>query len=206
MTQRSHTFRFFPNSGRLAASALAWVALLALGCSSTPIPNRDPVGESFPEVAGEALDGKQWDIPGDLAGRPAILLIGYVQDAQFDIDRWLLGISQLGTPVPFLELPAIKGLAPRMFQGTIDEGMREGIPIEDWRGVVTLWSDDAAEVVELTGTERPRNARVALLDGEGRIVWFADRGFSAGQMMELDATARELLDPDAEPTTQPAAP
>ena len=39
-----------------------------------------------------------------------------------------------------------------MFKGTIDDGMRGGIPIEDWRGVVTLWGDDAERVVELGPT------------------------------------------------------
>lgn len=165
-----------------------WLA----GCAAT-IPNRDPVGEPFPEVAGESLEGTAWTIPADLAGRPAILLIGYVQDSQFDIDRWLLGIAQAEIPVPFLELPTIPGLAPRMFKGTIDQGMRQGIPIEDWQGVVTLWKEDARRVLELTGNQLPNNARVLLLDAEGRIVWFADRGYSAAGVLELDARARELL-------------
>ncbi len=183
---------------------LVCVALLTAACSAAPRPNRDPLGEPFPEVAGKALDGKPWQLPGDLAGGPAILLIGYVQDAQFDIDRWLLGITQVGTPVPFLELPTIEGLAPRMFKGYIDDGMRGGIPIEDWRGVVTLWADDAASVVALTGNERPNNARVALLDPQGRVAWFADRGYSAAQMVELDAKARELL-AAVSPATRPAS-
>lgn len=178
---------------RLLASAVTGLALLGIACSSAPIPNRNPVGQSFPEVGGEALDGTTWRLPADLSGQPSILLVGFVQDAQFDIDRWLLGIAQVGTPVPFLELPTIKGLAPRMFKGTIDEGMRSGIPIEDWRGVITLWADDAASVVELTGNERPNNARVLLLDAQGRVAWFADRGFSANLMLELDEEARDLL-------------
>ena len=188
-----------------ARLALALGAVLLAACSSTPIPNRDPAGEPFPAVGGEALDGKQWRLPADLAGKPAILLVGFIQDAQFDIDRWLLGITQVGTPVPFLELPTIKGLAPRMFKGTIDEGMRKGIPIEDWRGVVTLWADDAASIVELTGNERPRNARVILIDANGDIAWFTDRGFSPAQMVDLDAVARELLDA-AGPESDPVAP
>ena len=170
---------------------VALLALLGVACSS-PVANRDPVGETFPAVRGEALDGTEWRVPEDLAGRPAILLVGYVQRSQFDLDRWLLGIRQAGTPVPFLELPTIKGLAPRMFKGRIDDGMRSGIPAEDWRGVVTLWRDDARKVVELTGNERPANGRVMLIDAVGRIVWFADRGYSADQMIELDRLAREL--------------
>lgn len=182
-----------PTPRRLAGAIVALASLLAIGCSPTPVPNRDPVGEPFPEIRGEALDGHQWRLPGDLAGRPAILLVGFVQDSQFDIDRWLLGITQIGTPVPFLELPTLPGLAPRMYKGTIDEGMRRGIPREDWRGVVTVWTEDADRVVRLTGNERPNNARVILLDAKGRIDWFTDRGFSASQMVELDAEARALL-------------
>lgn len=185
---------------RIAAFALLTLVTLITGCSATTITNRDPVGEAFPEVVGKALDDKQWLIPQDLAGKPAILLIGTVQDSQFDIDRWLLGIAQTETPVPFLELPTIKGLAPRMFKGKIDNGMRNGIPAEDWRGVITLWGDDAGRVVELTGNERPGNARVILLDAEGRVAWFADRGFSANGMLALDARARELLAQVTTPT------
>ncbi len=168
------------------------LVVLALGCASR-ISNRDPVGERFPAVAGEALDGKEWKIPGDLAGKPAILMIGYVQDSQFDIDRWLLGFLQAETPVPFLELPTIKGLMASAAKGSIDEGMRKGIPEEDWHAVVTLWSGDAKRVVALTGNERPRNARVVLLDADGRVAWFADGGYSAREMVDLDKKARELL-------------
>ena len=182
---------------RLAVLGTGALALLTAACSST-IPNRDPVGQAFPAVAGEALDGESWQIPGDLAGKPAILLIGFVQDSQFDIDRWLLGLVQSGTPVPFLELPTIPGLAPRMFKGRIDEGMRGGIPVDDWRGVITLWGDDARRVVELTGNERPNSARVLLLDAEGQVAWFADHGYSASEMVELDARARELLPAEPE--------
>lgn len=204
MTEIKTTSHRLITPGRyyIAGFAILVLATFATGCSSSKIANRDPSGEPFPEVAGKALDGKAWRIPEDLAGKPAILLIGMVQDSQFDIDRWLLGIVQAETPVPFLELPTIKGLVPRMFKGKIDDGMRDGIPVEDWRGVITLWGDDAGRVIELTGNERPNSARVILLDAEGRIAWFADHGFSAGGMVDLDARARELLAsaPSAGPT------
>lgn len=192
----THVETFSSPIRRLAIVVVCGLGLLAAGCSSAPVPNRDPVGEPFPEVSGEALDGTKWRIPQELVGNPAILLIGFVQDSQFDIDRWLLGIVQAETPVPFLELPTIPGLAPRMFKGSIDEGMRRGIPAEDWRGVVTLWRDDAGSIVEWTGNELPKNARVVLLDAEGRVAWFTDRGYSASGMVALDAGARELLATD----------
>lgn len=164
--------------------------LLLLACSS-PIPNRDPVGQAFPRVQGKSLEGEAMTLPDDLAGAPAILLVGYVQDTQFDLDRWLLGLLDSGTPVRILEVPTIPGLVPGLFSDSIDSGMREGIPSEDWSLVVTVYGDGDA-IVELTGNTSPRNTRVLLVDGDGIVRWFHDRGYSARVMLELDEEARAL--------------
>jgi hypothetical protein len=152
--------------------------------------NRDPVGERLPEVVAETLTGEPLALPLD---EPAILLVGYVQDAQFDADRWLIGLLQATPPARILEVPTIKGLFPRMLAGTIDDGMRSGIPSEDWSSVATLYGPDAARIVELTGNERPRNIRVLLVDGDGRVRWFHDRGFSASKLLELGDATRDLV-------------
>ncbi len=163
--------------------------LLVTGCSS--LDNRDPTGELFPSVTGSSLDGSTVTLPSALAGEPAVLLVGYVQDAQFDLDRWILGLAQAGTPGRVIEVPTIDGMAS-LFSDSIDSGMRSGIPSEDWSSVVTLYGDDADVVVRFTGEERPRNGRILLLDGDGRVVWFHDRGYSAGRLLDLDAGVRAL--------------
>jgi hypothetical protein len=149
-------------------------------------------GARFPSVAANTLQGDAVRIPEDLAGQPALLLIGYVQDAQFDLDRWLLGLLQAETDVRCLELPTIPGWIPSLFASRIDSGMRAGIPQEDWHTVATLYGDDARRVAELTGKERGLNGRIVLLDAEGRIAWFHDRGYSAARLLELDATVRRM--------------
>lgn len=181
-----------PTSVRLL-TVLALPVLLALPACRSALPNREPLGEVFPSVTGEALSGETVSLPDDLAGAPAVLLVGYVQDAQFDADRWLFGLLQAGTPVALREVPTIPGLMASAAGGFIDEGMRSGIPHEDWRAVVTLYGGDARTLAEFTGNTRPRNMRVLLLDAEGRVVWFHDRGFSAGKLLELDRAARALL-------------
>lgn len=159
-----------------------------LGCSGT-IPRRSPVGEAFPAVRGESLAGEGYEIPRAFAGRPVLLLVGYVQDAQFDIDRWLLGVLQGGVDVPAYEIPTIRGLAPRVVSGWIDDGMRGGIPREEWGTVVTVYGD-AGDIARFTGTEGGSNARVLLLDAEGRVAFFHDRGYSAATLLRLrDALA-----------------
>ena len=160
----------------------------AAGCGST-LPRRDPTGERFPEVSGTSLAGDPVPLPG---GKAQVLLVGYLQDAQFDLDRWLLGLLQVGPPLPILEVPTIPSRIASVFAGTIDEGMREGIPAPEWRGVVTLYGEQADPVAELTGTENGSNGRVLVLDAEGRVVWFHDSGYSAATLLDLVRVAESL--------------
>jgi hypothetical protein len=174
----------------LAAGCAALAGLN--GCSSS-IANRDPVGEAFPSVTGESLEKVETRLPESLAGKPAVLLIGYTQKTQFDIDRWLMGLLQAGIGIGgedgidahLLEVPTIPGLLPTMASGWIDDGMRSGIPREDWAAVVTLYGGSATPVVEMTGNENGRLARVVVLDAGGTVVWFDDEGYSARKAMAV---------------------
>lgn len=168
------------------------VMLTIVGCTSPDLrPNRNPVGEKFPRVVGEALNGPEVILPDDLAGKPAVLLVGYVQNAQFDADRWLLGLLQSRISVAIREVPVIEGLMIRLLAGVIDGGMRKGIPSDDWASVITVYGG-ADQIVEVTGNSNPRNIRVLLLDSAGKICWFHDQGYSARVLLELKAKVDEL--------------
>lgn len=172
------------------------VGLGSMGGCTSPIPNRVPVGETFPTVEAEPLDAASRDdwetIPGDFAGSPLLLLVGYVQGTQFDIDRWLFGVLDADLDVTLREVPAARGMAARMASGFIDSGMRRGIPKVEWGAVTTTYGERAESIARFTGTERPRNARVLLLDGEGVVRWFHDEGFSAATLIELRGVIEAL--------------
>lgn len=177
-----------PILGTLAAGLI----LGSWGCGST-LPRRDPTGDAFPRVTATNLDGDPVTLP---SGEAQLLLVGYLQEAQFDLDRWLLGFLQAGAPLPIYEVPTIPSRIASVFEEGIDGGMRKGIPPEEWRGVVTLYGEDAEPVAELTGTENGRNGRVLLLDASGRVVWFHDEGYSAATLLDLLEAARALSAPE----------
>jgi len=108
-------------------------------------------------------------------------LIGYRQNAQFDIDRWLIGLDMTQTKVNVFEIPAIQGFFPGLFSNQIDEGMRRGIPDELWSIVITVYKDGDT-IQQFTGNEKPNNARVVLLDEAGKVIHFYDRGFSVSAL------------------------
>lgn len=158
-----------------------------MGCSST-YENRSPIGETFPSISGTTLNEQSMVMPDDFPQEKVLLLLGYVQDAQFDIDRWFIGLDMTKTKVIAYELPTIKGMFPRMFQTQIDNGMRRGIPKELWGGVVTIYKDGET-VQRMTGNQNPNNSRVLLLNERREIIYFYDRGFSVAALNEV----RDLL-------------
>lgn len=184
--------RSFQSGMSGGAAGLALSALLAgvpsLACA-TRYPARAPIGERFPAVEGASLAGEPVTLP---PAQPCVLLIGYVQKAQFDADRWLIGLLQADLKLRLYEVPTIPGLFANLASGWIDDGMRSGIPQEDWPSVVTVYGSKAQPIAEFTGNESTRNVRVLLLDSEGRVRWMHDRGFSAGKLLELAAEARGL--------------
>ena len=179
----------------LAITALVSVLTIVMssGCANTLV-NRDPTGETFPSVVGQSLEKQRIEIPEALAGEPAVLLIGYKQKTQFDIDRWMMGLIQAGVGEQIVEVPTIPGLLPSFASGWIDDGMRSGIPQEDWGSVVTLYGEAARPVAELTGTQRARLTRVIVLDSEGRVVWFDDKGYSPRKALAVAALVSKLVD------------
>lgn len=158
--------------------------LLFVGCSTT-YTNRNPVGEMFPTVSGESLEKIEIEMPQYFNGSKTILLLGFKQDSQFDIDRWLIGLDQTKTKAKVYELPTIQGLFPRMFSTFIDNGMRKGIPKELWGGVITIYRDGDI-IQEYTGNENPNNARVLIIDENGMVIYFYDRGFSVSALNNVN--------------------
>ena len=158
-------------------------SIVLTGCA-TKYPNRSPQGEVFPPVTGTALTKEVKNLPDDLPQENVLLLLGYVQNAQFDIDRWLIGLDMTKTNVAVYELPTIQGMFPRMFQTQIDNGMRKGIPKEIWGGVITIY-EDGETIQRMTGNQDPNNARVLLLNQAREIVWFYDRGFSVAALNDV---------------------
>ena len=160
-----------------------FILLLATGCS-THYANNSLVGKTFPTVTGQNLEQNKVNIPGDFTNDFTLLLVGYKQDSQFDIDRWLIGLDMTETKVDVYEIPTIQGLFPRMFSTVIDDGMRKGIPKELWKGVITVYKDGES-IQAFTGNENPNNARAILLNEDGVIIYFYDDGFSVDALNKL---------------------
>jgi hypothetical protein len=177
---------------RVGSIAACIGIFLISGCGPALIPDRNPTGDQFPQVTGEFLTGSKATLPDQFLGNSAMYLVGYMQETQFDLDRWTMGLLEADLPSTIVEIPTIPGLVPTAISGWIDDGMRSGIPKKDWPAVITLYGSDAHDVATLTGTENPRNTRVLLIDDAGVVRWFWDQGFSASSLIELKGVIKNL--------------
>jgi hypothetical protein len=174
-------FRNFPI---LFIASVALASMMS-GCGTT-YPNRNIVGEPFPAVRGRALSGEEIALPEHFKGKKVIIVVGYVQETQFDVDRWGIGFFTANLPLPpVYEVPTIPGLLPSLFKGAIDKGMRSGIPEESWKDVVTVYGSDGGKIAQWTGTQTPRNCRVILLDENGIVLWMHDKGYGLPPLTSL---------------------
>ena len=165
--------------------------LTMITACSSQFPNQTVVGQPFPEVTGQSLEREDVVIPQAFEGDITLLLLGYKQNSQFDIDRWLIGLDMTQTRVNVYELPTMQGMFPKMFSTMIDNGMRAGIPKPLWKGVITIYQGGES-VQKFTGNTNPNNARVALLDSSGSVRYFYDQGFSVDALNEVRKTLNEL--------------
>ena len=173
------------------SSLVLLVSIFLLSACTTTYQNTNPINMKFPSVTGETLEKDVVTMPQHFSGRPVVLLLGYVQNSQFDIDRWLIGLDMTKTVVDAYELPAIAGMFPQFFETQINNGMRKGIPKELWKGVITLYKDGEL-IQKFTGNENPNNARVVLLDSSSNVVYFYDRGFSVNALNQLRSSLAKL--------------
>ncbi|MDU0352524.1 hypothetical protein RS130_00150 [Paraglaciecola aquimarina] len=153
------------------------------GCSAS-YPNQNLLGQPFIAVSGQSLAQQQVNIPGDFNGEKTLLLIGYKQQTQFDIDRWLIALHMSELSITTYELPVLTGLSTKIMRPVINNGMRDGIPKELWHAVITVYSQ-GEKVQKFTGNVKPNNARVVLLNEKGEVIYFYDRGFSVAALAAL---------------------
>ena len=99
----------------MKAIGLSLISLLCVACGGTKVSTPSNVQNSlFPRVQGTNLDKQPITLPDHYRGKTTLVLVGYTQKAQFDIDRWILGALQADVKAQIVEVPTIAGMMPQM--------------------------------------------------------------------------------------------
>ena len=128
-------------------------------------------GELSP-LSGRSLDGRAYELPGDLAKPYNLLVVAFRREQQAVIDRWLPWLTELEQgrdDIAVYELPVLSSTysPARWF---IDGGMTRGIPDPAARARTITVYTDVEKVVENLGLAGTDTIAVHVVERGGRIL------------------------------------
>ncbi len=165
----------------LALKGLLRIADPVLGLAFNRVGNRALAGlrrtfapsspATLSPLSGRGLDGKEYDLPGDLGQQHNFLVVAFRREQQRIVDEWLpwlIDLEQRRSDVAVYELPTLSSVygPARWF---IDGGMTRGIPDAAARARTITVYTDVPQVVDNLGLAGTDSIAVLIVERSGRI-------------------------------------
>lgn len=155
--------------------------------------NQEVIGKMFPKITAYSLAKTEVKLPDMAIGKVTLIAIAFVREAQEMIDSWSVPFEdRFSNKVTYIyyEIPMLGGIW-KLFRGSIDGGMRAGIPPEKHKNVLTHYGN-YNEYTSYLLIDNINNGYVFLLDKEG-IIRFKGIGFASEKdIIEMIQIAERL--------------
>jgi len=169
---------------------LALISVLVVAAARTETPD----AASFPTLGGTNLEKQDIALPTELPGKANLIIFGFVQDHQEDINTWIPRCEELEREVAgfrFFEVPFLAGQY-RLIRFWIDGGMRRGIPDRAARErTITVYGGRSAAMRQLGITDLGK-IYAFLIRPSGEVLWRSEGRWS----QEKDTALRAALKRD----------
>ena len=156
------------------------------GLRRTLAPSKAPM---LSPLASRALDGTEYELPGDLATQHNFLVVAFRREQQRVVDQWLpwlIELEQQRSDVAVYEMPVLSSIygPARWF---IDGGMTRGIPDAAARARTITVYTDVQKVVDCLGLAGTDTIAVLIVERSGRILASEVGGFEEQKAERLAA-------------------
>jgi carbon monoxide dehydrogenase subunit G len=150
-------------------------------------------------LTGRALDGKVYELPGDLAKQHNFLIVAFRREQQHVVDQWLpwlIDLEEHRSDIAVYELPVLSSLygPVRWF---IDGGMTRGIQDTAARARTITVYTDVGKVIANLGLAGTDTIAVLLLERSGRILASEIGGFEEQKAERLTSALATTPSPGA---------
>lgn len=165
----------------VAAVLLMLVAVMSAGnAESVSSPLR--VDDAFPALGGQALTGRQVDLPADAGKGLALVVLAFSRSGGRDAQNWEQHVVKEYPQVAIYNVVFLEAV-PRLFRRAAISGIRSGMPAPLHDRTVLLYGDEGLWKQRLQVTDED-HASVILLGSKGHVSWigagpFADSGYAA---------------------------
>ena len=145
---------------------------------------QEVIGKTFPKITAYSLAKTEVRLPEMSIGKVTLIGIAFVKGAQEMLDSWSISFEDRFSNKAnyvYYEIPMLGGLW-KLFRGSIDGGMRAGIPTEKHKNVLTHYGN-YKDYTSYLLIDNINNGYVFLLDKEG-VIRFKGIGFASEKDVE----------------------
>src|SRR3954462_13334678 len=168
----------------LLGGVMMSIATLAAGAAQESLQ----VGDPLPRLTGHLLTGSEAVLPQALAGKVALIAMGFTYKSRFPVEAWAdwyRATIDSTTAVTFLEVPMIGGAAT-LGRWFIDRGMRKGTPAELHDNVITVYGGTGDWKQRLLySPAHEDDAYLIVVDRNGVVRWLHHGAFDQARADDL---------------------
>lgn len=151
--------------------------------------------QSIPGIKAKALDNSEIILPSPGSQQFLILILGFSQKSGKLCEVWSKKISNdyhADTRIAYFSLPVLQG-APSLVRPMIVYGMRKGVPTQELRRFVPIYSNES-DWKKLVNFSAPDDAYLIVATPDGRAVWQAHGSYSDASYADLQKSVATFLE------------
>jgi hypothetical protein len=130
------------------------------------------LGPQIPSVHGTTFSDNKVDLPEDLQGKVGILVVGFSQSSRDGVTEWgkKLAVDYADSPnVMYYAMPVLASV-PKMMRGMVQGRIKSSVSDRGRPHFLPL-IDNEMSWRALAHYNRPDDAYILLVDGNGRVRW-----------------------------------
>jgi hypothetical protein len=150
--------------------------------------------QELPRIEGENFVGRKVVLPEAVAGKVAVLVLGFSKGSKTQTSAWGKRIHaefQNQPAVELYQLPVLEDV-PRFVRGVVISGIKSGVP-ENMRDHVVPVLRGEKELKKLVSYRDPDDAYLLVLDRSGKVACQVHGGPSATSYRQLHEHIEALL-------------
>src|SRR5215469_8795908 len=157
--------------------------------------------QSIPAIKAKALDNSEITLPSPGSQQFLILIVGFSQKSGKLCEVWGKQISadyHTDASIAYFILPVLQS-APSLVRPLIVHGMHKGVPAQELRRFVPLYSNES-DWKKLVNFSAPDDAYLIIATPDGHPVWQAHGPYSDAIYADLKKSVATLLERSSTPS------
>jgi ATP10 protein len=157
------------------------------------LPAGGQAAARIPNFEGTTFAGETVSLPQRLKGGVGVLVLGFSRNSKTQTSEWGRRLAHEEHPPAariVFEMPVLESV-PKLLRGMVLKQIKSSIPMADQTRFLPVL-DHEAEWKKAAGFDKPDDAYVLVVDGEGVVRWSVEGSLTDAALAKLEARMKEV--------------